>query len=188
MAALNYEINLQCDENSRNGRLTGYPVAIAALFILSLIIAAGLYSAALLYANHLESAIAGYEADVSRLTAETRPLEALETRNQVISLKADLEAELQTAEQPVSETLQQVNSRLSANLNISSVTVEKSGVVYIIGTGTKMQSVAAYSQTLENLSFVEAADITEIKLAGSGLYSFHIELRYMEGSFHEAGE
>ncbi len=185
---LNYEINLQCDDNLKTGRFSGFSAIIVGLFLLSLVIVAGLYAAALLYAGHLKTLIATYEADVIRLTAETVPLEALEAKNMVISLKTDLEAELQPAGQPVSETLRQVNSKLSENLNISSVTVEKSGVVYIVGTGTKMQSVAAYSQALENIDFVEAAEITEIRLAESGLYNFKLELRPREESVYEAGK
>ena len=105
MAALNYEINLLCDENIRSGWLSGFTATIAGLFILCLIIVASLYSAALLYAGQLRTVIAVYEADVSRLTAETKQLEALEERNLLISLKSDLEAELKPASQPLSETL-----------------------------------------------------------------------------------
>jgi hypothetical protein len=187
VAALNYEINLHCKEDIRDGRFSRFPAFIAGLLILSLLTIAIVYAGGLLYASHLKSVIAVYEADVRRLTAETNQLEALEERTLLISLKTDLEAELQPASQPLSETLRQVNSNLSENLNMSSVTVEKNGIVYIIGTGTKLQSVAAYSQALVDLSFVEASDITEIKLAESGLYYFKLELRPGEDTFHETG-
>ncbi len=188
MAALNYEINLHCDDSIRNGRLFCYPLTIAGLFILGLIILAGIYLGALLYVNHLKTTVTGYEADVSRLIVETEPLKALEERSIALGLKASLEAELQPAGQPISIILLLVNREASASLNISSVTVERGSLVHVSGTSSKMQSVAAYSQALEDMNFIKTAEIREIKLAGSGLYSFQVELRPGEDSFNETGE
>jgi hypothetical protein len=188
VAALNYEINLLCDDKIKTGRFSSLPVKITGLLLLSLIIIASIYATALLYKGYLTNVIAAYETDVSRLTAATMPLEALEERNLLISLKTDLEAELLPKGQPVSETLRLVNSELSENLNISSVIVENSGIVNVIGSGTKMHYVAAYSQALENLKFVESADITEIKLTESSLYYFKLELQPGEESVYERGQ
>ena len=185
---MNYEINLLCDDKTRTGNLSGFPLAITGLFIVILVIITLLYAAAYLYADHLNNEVATYEADLNRLTAKILPLAVLEERNLAISLKKDLEAELKPAGQPVSETLRQVNSKLSENLNISSVTVEKSGAVYIIGTGAKMQPIAAYSQSLDNLYFIETVEITEIKLAESGLYYFKLELKPMEESVYDTDQ
>lgn len=186
MVALNYEIDLQYDEKIENAIIYSYPATIACLFILSLVIIAILYATALLYADNLKTLIAGYEADAGLLTAETKSLETLEEKNLLISLKAELETELQPAGQPISVILQQVVRETTGNLNISSITVEKSGLIYIVGTGTKMQYVAAYSQALKDLSFVKAADITEIKLTENGSYHFKFELRPWEDSVCEA--
>jgi Tfp pilus assembly protein PilN len=185
---LNYEINLHCDDKARKGRLSRFPFSTAAIIILGLFTIAAIYLSTFVYLSHLKTLIAGYEAEVSRLEAETVPLEALEEKILVLGLKAKLLAGLQPAGQPVSVILQLVTRQASENLVILSVTLERGGSVQVSGISTRMQSVAAYSQALENLSCIERAEITQIKLAGSGIYDFNIELQPGEESSNETGE
>lgn len=176
MVEINKEIDLRSPEFIASRRFIK-PVLLKYLaIILSLALISGAHYGAARYCDHLRAHLEANTFAVQNLKEEVTPLLDLAFKASLVKVRSELEQSFQSSSKPLHTYLVQARQLADLyHLNMELAIIDAGGKLLLKGTGRQINNMALYNRALEELPFIERAEIITINLNQEEKYHFEIQ-------------